>query len=154
MTNWLTDLINNNPVCRKDPATQDLLITGSKCKCMNKSSGPLKSTDFKKFHDLKFFFLKCFNSCKKKIINVFIKVFMRKHTSLILVFPAKKTSRKSEKKMVQNSKVIKNCRYHASQLFQRPILLRDPDQTNHTQNEYQSWKVELGLQLQLFLVYI
>ena len=34
------------------------------------------------------------------------------------------------------------------------ILLRDPEQTNHTQNEQQGWKVELGLNLELFPAYI
>ena len=41
-----------------------------------------------------------------------------------------------------------------TQLFQRPILFRDPEQTNHTQIEYPGGKLELGLQLQLFLAYI
>ena len=41
-----------------------------------------------------------------------------------------------------------------SQLFQSPSLVRDPDQTNHTQNVQQGEKVELGLQLQLFPEYI
>ena len=41
-----------------------------------------------------------------------------------------------------------------SQLFQSPSLVRDPEKTNHTQNEQQGGKVELGLQLQLFPAYI
>ena len=41
-----------------------------------------------------------------------------------------------------------------SQMFHSPILIRHPEQTNHTQNDQQVGKVELGLQLQLFPAYI
>ena len=39
------------------------------------------------------------------------------------------------------------------QFFQNPIHIRDPEQPNHTQNDKQGGKVELGLQLQLFPAY-
>ena len=34
-------------------------------------------------------------------------------------------------------------------LFQNPLHITDPEQPNHTQNDKQGGKVELGLQLQL-----
>ena len=50
--------------------------------------------------------------------------------------------------------IASRIRTRTTQLLQSPILLRDPEQPNHTQNEYQGGKVELGLQLQLFPAYI
>ena len=84
----------------------------------------------------------------------FLKSIYEKAFIFYSCISCQKLSRKSEKKMVQNSKVIKTCQYQASQSFQSPILLRDPEETNHTQNKNQGGKVELGLQLQLFTVYI
>ena len=41
-----------------------------------------------------------------------------------------------------------------AQLFQSPILIRDPEQTNHTQNSLTGGKEELGLQILLLPTYI
>ena len=39
------------------------------------------------------------------------------------------------------------------QLFQSPILIRDPEEANQKQNYYHTWKVELVIQLQRLVPY-